>query len=46
VNALNVNELANVNGGLVPFFVAFALYGEIAVFTATFSGIATYNAIR
>jgi bacteriocin-like protein len=42
---LNIKETQEINGG-VPLFLAIALYGELAVFAATFSGIATYNSIR
>lgn len=46
VNELSVNEIKNVNGGVVPFFVAFALYGELAVFAGTISGMMAYNSLK
>lgn len=43
---LKVNELKEVNGGVLPFFVVAAVYGEIACFSAIVSGMATYKAIK
>ena len=42
---INQTQIQDVNGG-VPLFVAIAIYGEVAAFSAIMSGIATYNAIK
>ncbi|MFC4700915.1 class IIb bacteriocin, lactobin A/cerein 7B family [Glaciecola siphonariae] len=42
---LQINQTSEVSGR-VPLFLAIAVYGELAVFAATFSGIATYNTLK
>jgi hypothetical protein len=41
-----LDQTNDINGGVVPLFVAIAVYGELAVFAAAFSGAAMYNTLK